>query len=247
MTTQTLEDIFQLNNTGAYLLCSVDPRDTEAALKCFKKAVAIATASSIQNQFASKSTYQESNDTGVSELCMFSPAPITLAGEDSFYFFDQVLYLRPDIFVGPMEQSVPKTMEFFMAVTLLNSALALFRVAHDSLAYKQHQEANELFYKSLHLYAKAVALFTKSNSNIGRNSRAMLFFVLAARNNYLLLCSRLGFHTEARLAHAAMQSIADKAGTLLPLDTSRVVDEIILNTALLRMTDFFFNLPASAA
>ena len=134
-----------------------------------------------------------------------------------------------------------------MAVTLLNAGLALYRMAHESLAKKQDQEAHELFYKSLHLYAKAVALFTKSNANIGRNSRAMLFFVLAARNNYLLLCSRLGFHTEARLVHAAMQAIVDKAGALLPLDATTFVDEIILNTAVLRMTNFFCNLPASAA
>ena len=244
MTTEMLQQVFRLNNEGAALVCSLDLSNTKAAIKHFDLALSIATScpSSKSTPDAIETDFDErTREVGIWDLCLYSNVP-DQHGDDAFYFFDQAVFLRPDIFVRRMGGSVVKTMTFMAAIVTVNTALA-----QASLTQREFREANRFFCRALHLYAHVVAMLAEHSSLTNQNSKVVLFFVLVAQNNYSLLCLKLGLLSTCRMVQADVYPLLENGAMLLPFDSIPFVDEIYLNTAILASSNTFMTLPAAAA
>lgn len=247
MKAEILETVVRLNNEGAALLSSPSIKETKLAVKLFNEALSVTSSfdDGVDAPFGHTST--ANRDAGINDLCYQANAPIPSVEDNPFYFFDQALHIRPETFVDHMGCNALKTIEFCVAIVLMNAALGCYQVAHECLRRQKRRQARIFFSKSLHFYANVCVFFTRYNPFESRNSKATLFFMLAAQNNYSLLCLRLGFDKEARLVQGEMAPLMRESALLLPADARRMVGEIVLNTNLFVMTNFFCSCPAAAA
>lgn len=241
---EVLYKVCRLSNCGATLLCSSSLEDTKLASERFNEAMTI--AASFQEEGTDGDHLPRHQTLGISDLCLYSTVPIQAHESDSFYFFDQAMYVKPAVFAGQTEGDVPRILRFCAFVLLMNSALTLYKMGYACLGNRQAADAERFFHKSLLLYSKAITLLRQNNSSI-KNSKAMIFFVLAAQNNYMCLCMRLGLFEKAKAAHAAIKALFEQRGHFLSEYSMPWVGEIMLNTAVLTMTDLFTKLPAPAA
>ena len=250
MSAQILQQVFQLNNEGAALLCSPDVNQTKVAMACFNKALSIASTFPEKPRSSSEErpVPRRNRETGIWDLCLLSTVPIPSFEENNFYFFDQALYLRPEIFVDHMSCNTKTTIEFFAAVTLMNTALAFCRLAHACPDQGQGAKKAEKFLeKSLQLFETVASFLTTLNPVTGMNAKVALFFILAAQNNCSWLCLKLGNHTKGSLVQAQLRSYLERGGAFFPSDSIVFVEEIFLNSTVLAMTNTFSSLPAAAA
>ena len=238
---ETLKQIFYLNNEGVALLRCCKPKQ---AILRFNKALTIAASSARSG--VGGTSYGLGPAGGIMDLCHLNPVHLACREEDSFYFFNEAMYLTSETFQR-LGYHIERTLEFFATILLMNTALGHFQLAYASLEQQHHATAQQLFEKALKLYGSVANLFSAKRYPAYQRSKTGIFLSLAARNNYIHLCLKLGLKAQAKRALTSIKPFVENGDRFLPSDSMPFVEEMNLNTAVLCMTGVFSHLPAAAA
>ena len=125
----------------------------------------------------------------------------------------------------------------------MNTAIGFTKLAALSLEEGQLAQANQFLQKSLCAFANAMSLFAPDKEPL----TSTLFFFLLVAQNYMCLCLKMGLVSEAKVMFGRMSSLVDQENPVFPPGSMPAVEEILLNAAVLTMTDMFATNPAAAA
>ena len=249
MTTKRLQEVIQLNNEGVNLLCSPILSHSNLAMQCFSQAINVAF-SLTPNGGGNQRSHMDSRNADADEWNLFSSATVPIVfpeHHDIFYFFDQGIYIQPDLPLAHKECTEEDALQLLTAILLLNTALGCCQIAYAHLFQQQREKANRIFSKALHLYHSVEELAQNFDSLAKPSYNSFLFFRLVALNNYSWLCLQMGMHAECRKAQSIIPSHVESGDWSLPRGAMVFIEELYLNSKMLAMTDLFSALPASAA
>ena len=238
----TLQQVLYLNNQGVSLLSSSNPNATKLALQYLNQALAMATRCDAFNVPVDAGRHL--SDQEVWEICGFPAIQIDFLQDSAFYVFNHAVWADPEALATVSCQS-EKTATLLAVITLFNTALGFTKLADLTLATAQDGKTGSLYRKSLQLYAHVTEIIKGASQTY--IDRTLLFFLVVAQNNYLYVALQLGLSVEAASMLEAMEPLLEQWGHVFFPDAMPCIEEVMLNTTILRMTNIFASLPAAAA